>query len=305
MALICSNAFASLVASCKNGNGILNFGGFIMSVDSQSFATPAAAGDRDNWVNDIINGLLFTAPAAKQVADQSADDVIWTSESQEKIKLQPGKVEIVFSLYLTAEQHATIYTWSGSKGNIYIYDLNGKILCTNPSGTIRRGFKVSYLDVASWKAPGADQPMLTNITVQLEDVQELNKNLAVIDPQQGVTADRWLPSGLPSLSEVTVEQVGSVAANVLTFDVKQESSRETGNDGLPVIISAVSGLDVTTPFDNFVFTDGASVVTPNTITESSTVPGRYEATFTTFTTGTVQVVPTVDNVWTSDALAVT
>lgn len=301
----CTNAFTAIPDSCKDGNGLLLFKGLIFSTSSQNFATAAAAGSEANWVTDIVSGALVPVHKIKEVEDLTAESTNWESASGDIVFLFEGKIRIKTTFYLTIEQHAALRAAKGKKGNVYFYDRAGNILGTTTNGTIFKGYSMSYINVENLKVPTADQPATSIVEIQLEYPDEMNESLRVISPYLGTVATRWKPYNLPVKTSTIVEQVGSIVADVVTFTVNVKSSSQTDNDGTPVSVTPITGLDTDT-YTNFQFVVGGSVTAPSAMTESSIVDGQYTATVTGIATAdTIQILPTITNLYTSLATSVT
>ena len=305
MSINCAQAFQALPDSCKDGNGLLMPKGLIFGTSSQQFATAADAGDESNWISDIVDGKLVPFHKIKEIEDLTAESTNWESAAGDIVFLFEGKVRFKATYYMTVEQHKAARDLRGKSGKVWIYDRANNIIGTSPDGTIRQGFDMAYTNVETLKLPTADQPGLTIVEIQLENPSEMNENLIVIEPYSGTPANSWKPYNLPTNSKVFVTQVGSIAADVVTFDVQGKSISVTGNDGEPVNIAGIEGLDVAT-YTNFQFVVGGTVTAPTTMTEVSGYSGRYTAEVTGIATAdTITILPTTDNVYNSDATSVT
>lgn len=305
MSINCADALSQIPSSCKEGNGLLMPKGEVFSTLDQQFATAADAGDESKWLEDIVANKLAPYHKIKEVEDLTAESTNKEYSSGDIVFLYEGKVRYKTTRYLSVEQHKAARGLTGKRGRIYLYTRNNKILGTSPDGVIRQGFEMSYTNVETLKMPTADQPAETVIEIQLENPSEMNENLIVIDPSQGTVANSWKPYNLPTNTKVTITQEGSIAADVVTFFVQAKSDSVTDNDGNPVAIAGIEGLDVTT-FTNFKFVVGGVVTAPSAMTEVAGESGKYTATVTGIATSdTIEILPTTDNVYNSDATAVT
>lgn len=306
MSFRCPQAFQNLPATCKDGNGLLLPRGLVLTTLGQQFATAIVAGAQTNWNTDIVAYKLFPYHKIKEVEDLSAEFTNWESASGDIVPLFEGKIRMKFTFYLTVEQHQALRSATGKTGNVYFYDRVGNIMCTSPDGTIRKGFSMSYVNVQTLKPGTADTPALSVLEIQLEDPTEFNETLRVIEPYTGAGTS-WYPANLPVITKTVITQVGSIVADVVTFDVEYQSLSVTGNLGIAVTKTGVEGLDVTT-FTNFKFTVSGVVTAPSAMTEVSGLEGRYTATVTSIATSdTIEILPvaTDDFLYTSDPTAVT
>lgn len=296
----CATAFKNLPSSCLDGNGLVMPSGLWFTPINEQFDTLAEAGDDANWISKIIAGNMSVITDVEETENLSEEDAVNVSTSQKSTFLFPGVIRLKFSVNLTPDQHKVMKTYNNKKGRMGFYDKVNNIVGASPDGAIFRGYKLSYIRVSDLMIPTDASPAYTTITVEFASNLELNQLLHVIKPNAGTAADNWYPADLPANEEVTVEQVGIISANAVVFDVKINSSSYTDNAGNPVSIQTVEGLDVAT-FTNFAFTDGAgATLTPDTMTESATIPGRYTGNFTAIVAGAdVEILPTSDNVFNS------
>lgn len=305
MSLNCAQAFQHVPESCKDGNGLLLPKDLIVSTPGQQFDTKVLAGAKANWITDIIADKLFVLHGIKDVEDLTAESTNWESPSGDIVFLYEGKIRMKFTFYMTVEQHQALRNMTGKKGNVYICDRKGSIMGTSSDGTIYKGFSMSYVNVQTLKPATADTPALSVLEIQLENPEEFNETLAVIEPYSGTVASRWYPYDLPQKTKVVVTQVGSIVADVVTFEVDYKSLSVTNNDGDHVTDVGIPSLDVST-FTNFQFVVSGTVTAPSAMTEVSGYTGRYTATVTGIATAdTIQIIATSDEMYFSDATAVT
>lgn len=302
MSEVCSTLIKGIPRDCRIGNNYLAFKGFFLTTESFQFDTAADGGDETNWNAGTIAKTIWPVHNIKEVEDVSGDDMIYESSTQEKKQLFEGKRGFIASFDMTLDQHKVLRTYAGKSLRIFWYDMNNNIIGTSPDGVVIKGFKISFSNVQKLAIPTADSPSFSKLEIQLADSSEFDDSGHTIVPTEGVAADKWYPYNIEAVSTVVVTQVGTVTANVATFDVAYESSSDTGNDGDPITDSPISGLDVVT-FTNFIFTEGGVVEAPASMTEVASIPGRYTATFAAFTSGNVQINPTATNPYESDSTA--
>lgn len=294
----CATAFKNLPWSCLDGNGMVLPSGIWFTQESEQFDTLAEAGDDANWKTKIAAENMSLIHGVQEVEDLTGDDAVYEATSQKKTFLFSGVISLRFRVNATVDRHKVLRTYNNKKGRMGFYDKVNNIVGNSPDGAIFRGFKLSYIRVSDLTIPTDATPAFTDIEVQFANNSELNETLHVIKPDAGTAADNWYPYDLPTNSEVVVEQVGTISANQVVFDVKIKSNSYTDNAGDPVSTSAIEGLDVAT-FTNFAFTDGAgATLTPNTMSESA---GRYTADFTAIIAGAdVEVLATADQMFNSE-----
>lgn len=296
----CATAFKNLPSSCLDGNGLVMPSGLWFTPLSEQFDTLAEAGDDANWISKIVAGNMSVITDIEEIENLTEDDAVNVATSQKSTFLFAGVIRLKFSVNLTPDQHKVLKTYNGKKGRMGYYDKVNNIIGSSPDGAIFRGYKLGYIRVADLMIPTDASPAYTTITIEFADNAELNELLHVIKPNAGAAADNWYPFDLPANEEVTVAQEGNIATNEVVFDVKINSNSYTDNAGDPVSVQTIEGLDVAT-FTNFAFTDGSgTTLTPLTMTESATIPGRYTATFTAIVAGSdVEILPTSTNVFNS------
>jgi hypothetical protein len=300
MAIVCTQQVTGIPQDCRKGNNFVLMKGLFFFTRGYQFADAATAGDDDNWKSGVVSGNIYPIHDIKEVEDLSGEDVRYESPGQDVKELFEGKRRFKAKFDMTLDQHKALRNYSGKNLELAWYDRNNNIYTYSSDGTIIRGMDVDFLDVPKQGLPTADTPMFSEIEVQLSEAAQWDDFGAVVLPTQGTAANKWLPSSIESVSKVIVDQVGTVSGNAAIFDVSLKSLSETDNDGSYITDAAITGLDVTT-FTNFTFTDGSAVVVPDTMTEDSSIPGRYTANFTTFTSGTVQIVATTSNLYESDS----
>ena len=301
------DAFQNLPESCKDGNGLLHPSSLIFTAQSQNFTTKALAGTESEWKADIVAGGLFPYHKVKDMEDLTSESTNWESSFGDIVFLYEGKMRMKFMFYLSVEQLKAAGAARGKSGNMYTADRVGNILGTSIDGEQFRGWKISYVNVESFKLATADTPSLTVIEVQFEEPTDYNENLAIIQPYSGTAANKWYPANLPTITKTVVTQVGSIATDVVTFDVNYKSLSVTDNDGNPVSDVGIPSLDITT-FTNFQFVVGGTVTAPSAMTEVAGFTGRYTATVAGIATAdTIEILPvaTDENLYSSDATAVT
>jgi hypothetical protein len=310
MSLVCTAQVDGIPIECRNGNNFVLMRGLYFFAPGFSFADAATAGDDANWKQGVVDGNIFPVHGIREIEDTSTEDSIYESAGGDKKELYEGKRGFKASFDMTLDAHKTFRKYAGLNYPIAWYDRNNNIYMHSPDGTQLTGMDVDFSNVQKQMLPTADTPAFSIIEFQLSEASQWDDFGAVVQPTKGTTADKWLPSDIDSVTKVIVDQVGSVSGNSAVFTVKYKSLSETDNQGDYVAEAAVTGMDVTT-FTNFTFTDGSAVVAPDTMTESATTPGEYTANFTTFTTGTVQILPTVEsgsveeNLYNSDSTALT
>ena len=299
----CPNVVQGLPVECRKGNKYVLLRGIFLTTSDFEFSTFADAGDQDNWLDGVVNKQIFPVHFVEEIEDTTEVVEPYTSPSGDKKKLRESKRSFRLKFDLTLDQHKVLRSYSGQNFRLFWYDQNNNILGTSQDGVVFKGMDVGFIDTMNLPMPVADAPMFSTLDIQLEDASELDDFGHTLNPLNGTVANRWYPKNIGSTTKVTISQVGTVSGNSFTFDVKYESTSDTDNDGDAISTRNIGGLDVTT-FTNFLFTDGSSTVTPNTMSEDSSVTGRYTADFTTFTTGTAQILATSSNLVESNSTSI-
>jgi hypothetical protein len=289
MSYNCATAFKGVPESCLDGNGMILPSGLGFSKLGYSISSLANAGDKSIWEQDIIDGDVSFVHEIREVENVSGENSIYESPGQDKIFLFSGKISMIFRVYVTPDQHKALLTYNGNKGRVFMYDRNNNIIGTSPDGTVFQGFKLGFLHVGDLVPATDANPAWTSIELQIADNTEMNENLHLVRPDIGVADDKWYAADLPTLTDVTLEQVGAIATNTITFDVFGEESSITGNDGNSIKIASIDGLDVAT-FDNFTLTIDGVVTAPDTATDEGVVAGKARYTITQSTIGAAAAV---------------
>jgi hypothetical protein len=291
MSYNCAVAFKGVPKSCLDGNGMILPSGLWFTKEGYSKSTLANAGTKEIWDQAIIDGNVSFVHGVKEVENVSGEDAIYESPGQDKIFLFSGRNSLKYSVYVTPDQHKALLTFNGNKGRCGWYDRNNNITGTSPDGTLFQGFKLSYLRVGDLMPATDANPAWTTIELQYADNTEMNEKLHLVRPDVGDPADAWYAQDLDTLTQVSLEQVGAIATNTITFDVFGEESSITGNDGNSIKIASIDGLDVTgTPFENFTLTIDGVVTEPDTATDEGVVDGKARYTITQTTIGAAVVV---------------
>lgn len=309
MSYNCAVAFKGVPESCLDGNGMILPSGIGFAKLGHQIDTLADAGDDDVWKQDIIDGDVSFVHGIKEVENVSGENAIYESAGQDKIFLFSGRISMIYRVYVTPDQHKALLTFNGNKGRMFVYDRNNNLIGQSPDGAIFQGFKLSYLRVGDLVPATDANPAWTSIEVQFADNTELNDKLHLVRPDLGVAADKWYVADLPTLTDVNLEQVGSIATNTITVDVYGAESSITGNDGNPIKIASIDGLDVST-FANFTLTIDGVVTAPDSATDEGIVDekARYTITQSTIgaaTTVTLAIKPSLTQPYKSDAVTMT
>ena len=289
MSYNCATAFKGVPESCLDGNGMILPSGLWFSKLGFSISSLANAGDDEVWKQDIIDGDVSFVHEIREVENVSGENAIYESAGQDKIFLFSGRISMIFRVYVTPDQHKALLTYNGNKGRMGMYDRNNNIIGTSPDGAIFQGFKLSYLHVGDLVPATDANPAWTPIEVQFADNTELNEKLHLVRPDIGVAADKWYAADLPTLTDVTLEQVGSISTNTITVDVFGQESSITGNDGNSIKIASIDGLDVSA-FNNFTLTIDGVVTAPDNATDEGVVSGKARYTITQSTIGAATTV---------------
>ena len=273
---------------CRKGSGEILMKNLVFATEDQQFETSLAAGLKSNWLADIAAKKLFPAKNIKRIEDASKEASVEEYQNGEETEWRKGKRGFTVYFDLTLEDHQILQDYINFS-YYYPSDEKGNIRVTSNDGTIIKPIKISSVQALMLPLSTGAAP-LSALKIIEADYQDYDVNGKQIRPyDKGDAADRWHPDELDSVGTVQIEQSGSISANSCIVDVHYKSTSTYDANGDPVTDKPIEGLLVA----NFSILDGSgAVVTPLTAVESSTVPGRYTLTFTTFTAGSAAVVAT-------------
>lgn len=264
MGLQCLNSLVGLGSACDADNPFAVDQGLFLTTEDFEFATAADFATKAKWDAGVIAKTIFPLLDINEVEDQSEDDVIYTSPSTgAKSSIRDGKRGSRYKLQLPLELHKILRTYSYKKWRIFKYDLNGNIKGTSPDGTKITGISVIYFKVGKMMPATADAPAFSVIEIQESDGTEWDDRGVYVTPT-------WSPSSVLGVTKLELSQVGSASGTDIVVDAFYNNGY--ASDG-SVDQIAYSGL---TTGDSWVIDELALTVA--SVTESSTVPGRYTVT---------------------------
>lgn len=293
MSATCFNDVPGIGELCREGNGLQGIYGLVFADPDFEFTAASNFATLSDWTTGISGGQLFPVMGIKEDEDTTPDDVIWEGPYGDKVHITEGRYAKTYRLHLTLEQHKRLREYMQKKWKVFKIDRGGNLRGTLTSDNKVVGFDISFLRVGKMADAVADTPALTPIMIEEADPKQWNDSGIYLTPS-------WLPSEeIVPLTEVDATP-GSITSNV--FDVVVSFTGGYTDAGAANTI-AITGLEAA----NFVVknSDGLTL-TPNSVTESATVPGTYEIDCTddTISSGTVQVIASSTALYRSDVEAV-
>jgi len=234
------------------------------------------------WLTGIKSQLLYPVigeEIVKNVTDSSSDVTLRTYENDTEKLVKRGKYKYMFTLEVNeCLKKKLIYFDGFTEGVYFTYGeaIRGR---TIDSGINVVPIRVSMTIVDKEKLlTTGGEGGTVDIIIQLENQKDLN----LYDYGRVMS---WEPEDLDGLTEVDLTLIGTASATTVVVDV---TSTCYGNT------KAIAGLGLTSA--DWVVENGTVV----SAVESSTIPGRYTITGTTFATGTFNLaapsVPRSDDV---------
>lgn len=278
---------------CRISNELTQYKGFVFATEDQEFATALAAGLKANWLTDIAAKKLFPVIDIKNIEDASKEAVIEEYQSGDEEEIRAAKRGLIAYFNLSIEDHKILQTYADSFKYYYPFDEKGNIRARSTDGTIIKPIKISSIKAMQLPGGTGTKP-LSGLKIIEADYQDQDVDGRILQPQKkGDAADAWFPTELDSVALATVEQVGVIAADAFVADLNYKSTSTTDANGDPVTTNPVEGAEVAA---NWSVQDGSgTAVTPSSVVESTTIPGRYTVTCPNpFTAGSVAFVATSD-----------
>lgn len=243
----------------------------ILTTESFEIATKVLAQTESTWTNGIVAGTVYPLPPVEEYADESEEATYYTSPvSGWKTFVKEGKHSFVYRIKFNPGLHARLrFGINGKKMRLFQVDGTKNVIGTSPDGVKVKGWVSGLIRVELWKPSDGSNIAFTVIKFTAESAVESNDQIAVFP----VTFDIVNMNGVQPVT-VTVFSASSTSV-VVDLDGTE--------DGV-----AISGL--TSPAE-FLFTkasDGAAQ-TISTVTESSTIDGRYTLAGTGLVTGPVNL----------------
>lgn len=234
--------------------------------------TPAQAIVASNWASalkDTLSERIYLWPEFDKIEDVSTESV-YDEGINSDILADQGKYRFRAMINAGLCMHKNMVTHSGKGDRVFLIDKKNQIIGTEMANGNFRGFKLGLLNTEKIKISDGSVGTYSPVYFVLKDETELSKKGLIVDGQDFVNE-------LVSIIDVTLELVGSVSSSTIVVDVYVSCDEDTPLTGL---VAA----------DFLLLTDAGSAQT-KTLSESTSVPGRYTLTAgTTFVDGTLTLV---------------
>ncbi len=278
---------------CRTSNELTQYKGFVFASEDQEFATALTAGLQTNWLTDIANKKLFPVLDIKNIEDASKEAVIEEYQSGDEEETRAAKRGLIAYFNLSLEDHKILQTYADSFKYYYPFDEKGNIRARSTDGTIIKPIKISSIKAMQLPGGTGAKP-LSGLKIIEADYQDFDVDGHLIQPQkQGDAADKWFPTELDSVALATIVQEGSISSDTFIVDLNYKSTSTTNANGDAVTVNPIEGADTVSNWS--VKDDLDAAVTPTSVTESTTIPGRYTIVCpTAFTAGSVAFVASSD-----------
>lgn len=296
----CQTVLYGLPASCKKGNLRKAFAGLIFVREGTTVAI-ADAETKATWDTLAINGTaLPMGRRADEIEDATSEGNVYQSPFGNKKRTTDDLLGYMMKFDLNDDEHKTVESWEGAALDVFVIDYSGRVIGVNVDGTNMKGFAVGYMDVKN-NVVTPDGPALTTIEIQHEDFLEFSEQIVSFNPlDQTTAANRWNAFQLKGVSFVTLT-TGTAVAGTFTMIVKSISASYVKDGAFNEL--AIDGLDVST-FTNFIFLNSSkAAVPPDSMTDNG--DGTYTVVEAGATIVSAQVIPTADNKFQSEIVAVT
>lgn len=239
----------------------------------------------------IVAKKAFVIQGVKETEVTVSEDLMYTSQTNEKVPIMRGVETTVFKLWLDEDQAYSVYDWEGKNWKFIPFDSNNNGYARKVSSGFE-GFTVGMLRVGTITKPTKDSLSFVNLTIEEKDQNERREDEVIFKPEYKFES-KW------GVLRVTVD-AGAVTSNVFDVTVSYDSTRRVSSSNA-YETALITGLTAS----NFtVINNSGVVITPTSITESATVKGTYTVTCSAFTTGTIQVKPTVGFLYESEITTV-
>ena len=295
MAIVCLNEQAGIGERCitRNNFGLINAA--FLAVPGFQFDTASDFADETKWLEAIRDGNLYPVQDILEFEDTTTDDIKYTTPRGFNYKMADGIRSYTLRLNVDLESHKVLRSYSSKNWSIFKADVNKNTKGTSADGTIVKGINLAYFEVGMMKDATADAPAWTSIEVQESDVEEWDTDGVYLNNPT------FLPTQLKGVGTIVLAQVGTITTNVFTVTANyvDDSKLDGANSGADTS-DAISGALLA----NFEVNDGSAIITPDSVTESTTTAGEYEIDCTTATisSGTCQFIPSTTLLYKSQVL---
>ena len=241
-----------------------------LATEAHEFETITEAMTESEWTADIIAKTLFPLPLVEEFSNESEEDTYYTSPvTSLRTFIREGKHGFKFMTKFIPDLHARLRSGvNGKTMRLIQVDAVNNVIGTK-DGVKFKGWKSGTLRVEKWQPSDGSNLAFTVITFMSESAFETNENIATFKVD-------WNIKGLNGVQRAALEVVGTPSATEIVVDVLNNE------DG-----SAIEGLTLPAEFE-LLKADGTTQ-TITTVTESSTIPGRYTLAGTALVTGTLSL----------------
>ena len=271
-ALSCLDSKQNLgVSECKKLPQLIK--GMITTPENYTI-TAALAASAAQWQSDIKlakNQRIYLWPQWAVNSENISEEQIVEETPLTAIGVRAGQYRFRLLYRENLELHKAMYSHRNSGGRVFLIDNENKIIGTSSDGgTTLKGFLLDSILPEKIMFSDGSNASKTGVNIFLADNEELDLYGVQLD------GSSFVNSVLP-LTTAVIGIVGTPATDEIIVDVYSKL------DNVPV-----SGLVVA----DFNLLDGAGAAQSiSTVTESSTVEGRYTlAPTTTFASGTIALV---------------
>lgn len=242
-----------------------------LTTDDFEFATITAAKTESEWVDGITEESILPIPDILEYTDNSEDDTYWVSPVNSVAKfIREGKTDNRIMCLFEPGLYRRLRGLNGKKMRLFYADGAGNVMGTSPDNTVIKGVSLGTLRVEKWIHSTGDNPTFIPIRFVMDSGIERNDQVAMFN----VT---WNINSLNGIQPLSLTVVGTPSSTSVVVDI------EGTDDGV-----ALEGLTLPAQFSFIKASDGSSQ-TISTVTESTTVPGRYTLAGTGLVTGSLNI----------------
>lgn len=295
MAIVCVNEQAGIGSRCESQNNFGMLNSLFLAVPGFSFSSFSDFADQAKWLENIRDKNIFPVQDILEQEDITTDDVEYQSPRGYYSKMADGIRGYLVRLKLDLESHKVLRTYSGKNWTVFKADVNKNLMGTSPDDTTVQGFSVAYIQAGMMRDATADTPAWSSLKIQEADVEEWDTDGVYLNNPT------FLPGQLDGVGTIVLAQVGTITANVFTVTANYtDSSKRDGASSGATTTQAISGGLLA----NFEVNDGSGIITPDSVTESTSTAGQYEIDCTTATisSGTCKFIPSTTLLYESQTL---
>lgn len=281
---VCLNDIKGIGAACGKGTPLAEPYKFGLARPGFTFADWSALATLATVKTAIANKDMLIVEGVVGGEDQKVEDNV-EDTGHERIHVNYGVRGKMLTLNLTKDQHKIFFEeYNNKKWDLWAMDRNNNWhVIVNDDDTIQ-GVPLDYFQVKQSMDAAQGQAVKTPVEYQHEDATLWDTHGGWLNPSYNL-------SKVKPITNVTLSNASTVAADAFTVQVDYTETQTAKADGTTASV-AISGLDEN-DFE-LLNTDGTTN-TISTVVESSTTPGLYTITGTTFTAGSVQVIPNTAN----------